>query len=198
VSLSRSKARRRMLSYAATVCMVGTTVFGAVLSVENTITPVGIVIHHLAVPPEVIPNYSFNEIDRIHERRGFGAFFWGRIFHIGYHYLILPDGTIVRGRPERLRGAHALGYNNYLGVCLVGDFSKRDNPDGKMGLMAPSEEQMRSLVSLIRHLQTKYQIPNTRVVLHREINFQTECPGDRFDKDSFLKRLALSGSYSRF
>lgn len=47
-----------------------------------------------------------------------------------------------------------------------------------MGLISPSEEQMRSLVKLTRDLQAKYRIPNARVVLHRELNAQTECPGD--------------------
>lgn len=37
---------------------------------------------------------------------------------------------------------------------------------------------MRSLVKLTRDLQAKYRIPNARVVLHRELNAQTECPGD--------------------
>jgi N-acetylmuramoyl-L-alanine amidase len=165
------------------------------VSVHNTVNPRGIVVHHLAVPPEGVPHFRIAEIDRLHRDRGFSAFYWGRVYHIGYHFVILPDGTILRGRPERLRGAHAFGYNDYLGICLVGDFSSRDNPDGRMGLISPSEEQMRSLVKLTRDLQAKYRIPDARVVLHRELNSQTECPGDRFDKDSFLKRLAISSRY---
>jgi hypothetical protein len=171
---------------------------GIGFSLHNSVIPRGIVVHHLAVPPEVVPNLTIAEIDRLHQDRGFGAFYWGRVYHIGYHFVIFPNGAILSGRPEGLRGAHAVGYNNYLGICLVGDFSTRDNPDGRMGLMSPSQEQMRSLVKLTHDLQSKYQIPDARVVLHRELNAQTECPGDRFDKDSFLKQLAVSTSYSSF
>lgn len=191
------------MSYSLLGRLTGVLALGSVLSVvgvslHNSINPCGIVVHHLAVPPEVVPYVTIAEIDRLHQFRGFGAFYWGQVYHIGYHFIILPDGTILRGRPERLRGAHALGYNEYLGICLVGDFSSRDNPDGRMGLTSPSEEQMRSLVELTHDLQLKYRIPDARVVLHRELNAQTECPGDRFNKDSFLRRLAISGSHSRF
>lgn len=193
----------RTLSYALLARLTGllalvSVVSAVTVSLRNSVNPCGIVVHHLAVPPEVVPNPTIAIIDHLHQVRGFGAFYWGQIYHIGYHFIILPDGTILRGRPERLRGAHALGYNEYLGICLVGDFSSRDNPDGRMGPTSPSEEQMRSLVKLTHDLQLKYRIPDARVVLHRELNSQTECPGDRFDKDSFLKRLALSSSHSRF
>ncbi|MGA8429946.1 MAG: peptidoglycan recognition family protein [Candidatus Sulfotelmatobacter sp.] len=177
---------------------VGSFLSAIGVSLYNSVHPCGIVVHHLAVPPEVVPDFSIAEIDRLHHDRGFGAFYWGRVYHIGYHFIILPDGKVLRGRPERLRGAHALGYNDYLGICLVGDFSSRDNPDGRMGLISPSDEQMRSLAKLTRDLQSKYRIPDARVVLHRELNAQTECPGDRFDKDSFLRRLAVSSRHSSF
>src|SRR5215469_2691225 len=96
---------------------LGCVLVGVAVSLGNTITPSGIVIHHLAVPPEIVPHLRIGEIDDLHRNRGYGAFFWGRLFHIGYHYVILPDGTILRGRPERLRGAHTFGYNHYLGIC---------------------------------------------------------------------------------
>jgi hypothetical protein len=84
---------------------------------------------HSAVPPP--PNgrpVDARLLDEIHRARGYGAFYWGRFYHIGYHYVILPDGTIEHGRPERCLGSHARGYNSYIGVCLVGDFSSRSNP----------------------------------------------------------------------
>ena len=40
---------------------------------------------------------------------------------IGYHKIILRDGTIENGRPEYWMGAHVKGKNNKsLGVCLIG------------------------------------------------------------------------------
>lgn len=61
----------------------------------------------------------------------FETFYWGQIYHIGYHYIILPDGTLESGRPEKCKGAHAVGYNDYLGICLIGDFSPGDNINGE-------------------------------------------------------------------
>jgi len=39
---------------------------------------------------------------------------------IGYHYVILEDGTIENGRPEYWKGAHVKGHNNAIGICLIG------------------------------------------------------------------------------
>lgn len=160
-------------------------------SLHKTVYPPGIVVHRLAVPPEVVPHFRIAEIDRLHRDRGFSAFYWGRVYHIGYHFVILADGTILRGRPERLRGAHALGYNDYLGISRVGDFSSRAVPMEEWDSFSRSEEQMRLLAKLTRHLHAKYRIPDARVVLHREPTAQTECPGDRFDKGAFLKGRAV-------
>jgi len=138
------------------------------------------VVHHAAIPP--LPDgrpVDAALIDEIHRARGYGAFYWGRFYHIGYHYLILPDGTVQQGRPEHCRGAHAVGYNSYIGICLVGDFSSADNPNGARGLTEPTEAQMRALIELCRNLQEKYQIPASSVVRHSDVNPNTACPGDR-------------------
>jgi hypothetical protein len=162
-------------------------------SIGNTITPTGIVIHHSAVPPP--PNgrpVDARLLDEIHRARGYGAFYWGRFYHIGYHYVILPDGTIEHGRPERCLGSHARGYNSYIGICLVGDFSSRSNPHGERGPTEPSEAQMRALVGLIDDLSKRYRIPLDRVVQHKDVTSTTECPGDRFPFGAFLNRLTLA------
>ena len=47
------------------------------------------------------------------EERGWGD--------IGYHYVILRDGTIEKGRHDVIVGAHARGHNQHsIGICLVG------------------------------------------------------------------------------
>ena len=51
-------------------------------------------------------------IHKWHEERGWDG--------IGYHYVILEDGTIEAGRPHYWRGAHAKGHNKALGICLIG------------------------------------------------------------------------------
>ena len=40
---------------------------------------------------------------------------------IGYHEVILRDGTIENGRPHFWKGAHVKGKNEFsLGICLIG------------------------------------------------------------------------------
>lgn len=48
-----------------------------------------------------------------HKERGFDG--------IGYHKVILEDGTVEMGRPRFWSGAHAKGYNNTEGICLIGN-----------------------------------------------------------------------------
>lgn len=52
-------------------------------------------------------------INRWHKERGFNE--------IGYHFVILPDGTIEQGRTLEKIGAHAKGHNHdSIGTCLIG------------------------------------------------------------------------------
>ena len=40
---------------------------------------------------------------------------------IGYHEVILRDGTIEKGRPHFWKGAHVKGKNDLsIGICLIG------------------------------------------------------------------------------
>lgn len=159
-------------------------------SVSNSTRPAGIIIHHAAIPPRPDGRpIDAKLIDEIHGERGFSAFYWGHFYHIGYHYIILPDGTVQQGRPEHCKGAHAQGYNSYIGICLVGDFSSKDNPNGERGLTVPTEAQMQSLTSLCHTLSERYHIPVQRIIRHSDVNPNTECPGDRFPYEALLKAL---------
>jgi N-acetyl-anhydromuramyl-L-alanine amidase AmpD len=120
-------------------------------------------------------------VDGWHERRGFSILGSdGRAYHIGYHFLILPDGTIERGRPETLTGAHARLHNDMLGVCLVGDFDRHDNPRGRKGPVRPGSAQIRSLEGLLAQLLERYNLAPADIHLHREVVPTTRCPGDSF------------------
>jgi N-acetyl-anhydromuramyl-L-alanine amidase AmpD len=157
-------------------------------SYRNTIKPAGIIIHHSAVPPpKTGPAVDISYLDMLHQQRGFGIFYWGKFYHIGYHYVILPDGELQTGRPEHCLGAHTSGYNSYTGICLVGDFSVEDNPHGERGLQRPADAQMKTLLELISNLQKKYGIPSQRILRHNEVNPNTECPGNNFPI-SYLER----------
>lgn len=164
-------------------------VVNSVTSYFNSITPIGIILHHTAVVPgdESVPT-NMGEIDEFHRARGFDIRCQGHEYHVAYHYLILPDGTVKAGRPERCQGAHAKGYNSYLGIALVGDFSSTDNPDGSKGPSVPTGAEMRAVTQLCRQLMEKYHIPLQHVLRHSDVA-RTRCPGDRFPFATLLRNL---------
>jgi N-acetylmuramoyl-L-alanine amidase len=181
---------KRIIIYASAILVVGLISIFSAVSYHNSITPSGIIIHHSAVAPR-LDGAPINAalIDGIHKRRGYGIFYWGKFYNIGYHYVILPDGTVEKGRPELLQGAHAKGHNSYIGICLIGNFSSVDNVDGTRGLSEPTESQLDALIELSRSLQTRYGFPRTQILRHSDVNPNSECPGDRFPFGEFLKRL---------
>jgi lipid-binding SYLF domain-containing protein len=159
------------------------------ISFFNAITPTGIIIHHSGIIPanHQVPTDE-TQVDRFHQQRGFETICFGRMYHVAYHFLIFPNGQVEAGRPERCQGAHAPGYNSYLGISLVGDFSSIDNPHGKKGNTRPTTKQMKSLVLLCRRIAWQYDMPLQRILRHSDVS-STLCPGDRFPFTSFLRQL---------
>lgn len=162
---------------------------------RNTIRPEGIIIHHTALP---VPCNTFDAypidaqlIDSIHAARGFKVRYWGRTYSIGYHYLILANGTVQPGRPEMSMGAHTLSHNNTVGISLVGDFG---GPPCTVSRIQPSvvtEPQMKALVELCRRIMRRHSLPVTSVRLHRDYNSETECPGERFPREELSFALGM-------
>jgi len=110
------------------------------------------------------------EIRRWHKRpkpRGNG---WR---DIGYHYVIRRDGTVEDGRPNQQMGAHVKGHNRYsLGICLVGGKSKDGKPEDNF-----TTKQMKSLETLVNALMDLYNVPERRVLGHRDFpKVKKECP----------------------
>jgi hypothetical protein len=174
--------------------MSSTVTSGYVLDVGsffNIITPAGIIVHHSVLVPRKNARQPEGAIDSFHYSRGLEISCFGKIYHIAYHYLILPNGQVKAGRPERCEGAHARGYNSYLGIALVGDFSSVDNPRGRKGPMRPTKAQMASLVRLCRELRQKYNIPLQHIMPHSDVS-RTECPGDRLQFSQVLLALEQS------
>jgi hypothetical protein len=97
---------------------------------------------------------------------------------IGYHAVIIKDGTIEQGRPHFWSGAHVYGHNEEsLGVCLIGrnDFTS---------------EQMTALDGLLRDWIARY--PQARICGHRDFpNTQKTCPN--FDVATWVKDRGLAG-----
>src|SRR5207248_6415686 len=103
VWLRRNMVRRQTWLVVAILLTVLFSLGGLFLGVSysNTIRPAGIIIHHSAIPSLVGgPPIDEAIIDEIHRRRGFRVFYWGRFYHVGYHYIILPDAPVQQGRPE--------------------------------------------------------------------------------------------------
>lgn len=134
--------------------------------VLRTITDL-IVIHHSAKD-----DMSLADIHELHLTKGWAG--------IGYHKVILSDGTVQDGRPEETVGAHALGANPHsIGIVVDGNFEVR----------APTAGQIDSLVKLTRTLMEKYDISLEHVVPHRDVTQGTLCPGEQFPWAEFIHRL---------
>jgi len=133
----------------------------------------GVIVHHSATDARAGGgNVNAALLDEAHSRRGWEIRDSHNTYHIGYHFVILPDGTVERGRPEWLPGAHARGNNHYRGICLVGNFNRT----------LPTSRQMQSLLKLVRFLQSRYGIPKVRIYGHNTTPGAraTDSPGKRF------------------
>lgn len=101
-------------------------------------------------------NYTVEDIDRWHRERGFKM--------IGYHYVIYLDGSIHKGRPEEMTGAHTVGENSRsIGICYIGGLDK----DGRVK-DTRTEEQKVAMTHLVKDILDRYHLDVKDVHLHRE------------------------------
>lgn len=119
------------------------------------------IIVHCSATPEG-RHTTVEEIRQWHLQRGWKD--------IGYHYVIYLDGTIHRGRPESVVGAHCSGYNkNSIGVCYIGGVDK----DGKTPKDTRTEGQKRALREILNRLKRDYP----KATLHGHNEFANKaCP----------------------
>jgi len=133
---------------------------------------IAIVIHHSATN-----NGNSSIFDKWHRE---GRHWEG----VGYDFVIgngtdSGDGQVevtFRWR-EQITGAHCKTPNNWankdaVGICLVGNFNDT----------APTRRQMLSLVKLVRFLQNRYGIRESRIYGHNTTPGarKTACPGINF------------------
>jgi N-acetylmuramoyl-L-alanine amidase len=98
------------------------------------------VIIHCSATPEG-RYHDVDDIRRWHLARGWSD--------IGYHYVILLDGTIQAGRPVRRSGAHCRGQNSQsIGICYIGGTDALNSPKDTR-----TPEQRSSLKTLVSNLK---------------------------------------------
>ena len=142
--------------------------------------PPGIILHSSDSPAFVHGvKIDATRLDAIHahDHPQWATEFEGKVYHIGYHYVVLPDGTVEKGRPDHCKGCHAPHFNDCIGICTVGCF----DPDIKYQgwPYRPTDAQVKSITSLCEELMTKYHIPASNVVRHYDTK-ATWCPGRRY------------------
>lgn len=125
-----------------------------------------IIVHCTATPKG--RDVSVEDITRWHRERGFAT--------IGYHYVVLLDGTIGRGRPEEQAGAHCKGHNSRsIGVAYVGGCDKAMRPKDTRTV-----RQRASLRHLLKELKEKY--PTASIHGHNEFADKA-CPSFNVQTD---------------
>lgn len=104
---------------------------------------------------------------------------------VGYHYVILKNGAVKRGRDEDTVGAHTKGYNTpSLGVCLCG-LGGAKNKEGKE-IEHPTEAQKKALEILLIDICSRHDLEKKDILPHSDLG-KTECPG--FDLHAWLSGL---------
>ena len=126
-----------------------------------------LVIHCSATKPGIKVNVDI--IDGWHKQRGFKKQPQsGRT--CGYHFVILPDGTIETGRYLSEIGAHVSGQNSRsIGICYVGGLDDK----GKAA-DTRTPEQKEALLWLLRELVTMF--PKAKIKGHRD--YSPDLNGD--------------------
>lgn len=102
-----------------------------------------------------------SDIDKWHKDRGFKC--------IGYHFVIDLDGTIEKGRPLTMNGAHCNTsglsgkvYNSHsIGICYIGGLDRKGKPKDTR-----TRKQKRALHNLIYSLVMEY--PIKEIIGHRD------------------------------
>jgi N-acetylmuramoyl-L-alanine amidase len=106
-------------------------------------------------------SFTAADIDRWHREQGYAM--------IGYHYVILLDGTVEIGRPPEMAGAHTYGHNDdSIGICYIGGLDMNGKPYDTR-----TPQQRKAMQQLIDTLREVY--PNATVHGHREFA-NKDCP----------------------
>lgn len=106
-------------------------------------------------------NVTAKDIEKMHLQRGFKT--------IGYHWVVKLDGSVERGRPESMEGAHCntsgfskTAYNKHsVGICYIGGIDKEGKPKDTR---TPAQKD--ALHKLVAEICRRYKIKE--IIGHRD------------------------------
>lgn len=131
--------------------------------------PSGIVIHHSLTKDG--KTVDWDGIKRYHmQEKGWAD--------IGYHAGVERINgvlTALTGRPLDMIGAHCLGHNDCLGICIVGNFD----------LAPPDDETLRYAAALVSGYLRMFDLEIDSIHRHHEYAPKS-CPGTQFPWDTFI------------
>lgn len=114
-----------------------------------------IIIHCSDSPDDM--RFDIADVNKWHKARNFPPDSNGSF--VGYHWLVLRDGTCQMGRPDNEAGCHCKGHNHdSIGICLMGT-GKNYTP-----------EQWRSLDYLLMNYMSAYGLEPKQVFGHCEFD----------------------------
>ncbi len=139
-----------------------------------------IVLHHSATDEGNA--YKFDRHHRKEKKWKYG---------LAYHFVIgngkgSREGEIEVGNrwKRQIHGAHTanMDINRVsIGICLVGNFEKDNEPTYK---------QLESLASLVSYLAKRYNISKSNIVRHNQVvQKSTACPGRNFPYEKLMERM---------
>lgn len=137
--------------------------------------PTGIVIHHsLTKDGKAV---DWDSIKRYHiEEKG-----WADIgYHAGVERI---DGilTSLTGRPINQTGAHCLGHNDMIGICIVGNFD----------LAPPDDDMLRYAAVVTAGYLRMFSLDVSDIHRHHEYA-EKSCPGSQFPWQRFLEYVEFA------
>ena len=133
-----------------------------------------ITVHHSAAPGTILPSRiaRYHVFSKSHQWPG-----------IGYHFYIMPDGTLYHTQDMHLISWHVYRNNSYtVGVCLAGNFTRE----------VPPPRQLDATARLIAWLMEALNIPLEYVLGHKEFpKNATACPGRQWDHEKHWKDMLM-------
>ena len=106
-------------------------------------------------------DFNINDIRRWHKAQGWKD--------VGYHYVILLNGTIQQGRALEEIGSHCKGHNAHsIGICYIGRLDK----NGKIK-DTRTNQQKAALYNLLNKLCERF--PDALIHGHNEFSSKS-CP----------------------